>query len=65
MGGGGYPNAYATTYISLCSKLAYGGGQKLAISCLRSLWMPPIVNILGPDLAFSLEIQREWSVSNE
>ena len=31
-------------YISLCSKLAYGGGrggQKLAKSCLRSLWMPP------------------------
>ena len=31
-------------YISLCSKLAYGGGrggQKLAKSCLRSLRMPP------------------------
>ena len=30
----------------LCTKLAYGGGresQKLAKSCLRSLWMPPIL----------------------
>ena len=29
--------------LSLCSKLAYGGGggQKLAKSCLRSLWMVP------------------------
>ena len=35
---------YLYYYISLCSKLAYGGGRgglKLAKSCLRSLWMVP------------------------
>ena len=35
---------WRTVYVS--SKLAYGGGrggQKLAKSCLRSLWMVPIV----------------------
>ena len=30
-------------YLSLCSKLAYGGGvgQKFAKYCPRGLWMPP------------------------
>ena len=37
-------------YISLCSKLAYGGGSKIAKSCLRSLWMPPMY-------IFTLQIQ--------
>ena len=42
-GGGGLAKCLCY-YISLCSKVAYGGGrggQKLAKSCLRSLWMAP------------------------
>ena len=42
--GGRGVNKCLCYYISLCSKLAYGGGkggQKLVKSCLRSLWMVP------------------------
>ena len=36
-----------TFYVNLSSgPCEGGGGQKLAKSCLRSLWVPPMVNFL-------------------
>ena len=48
-------------YISLSSKLAYGGGgesQKLTKSCLRSLWMVPIGIIIATVAVFEMNIDK-------
>ena len=51
-------------YISLCSKLADGGGrgQKMAKSCLRSLWMVPSSLFGASGIAHSIRISDCSSV---